>query len=112
MSQSSQQELNPARVAFIKARWHADIVDQAHAAFLEWRKMPAPRHRPRWLRWSLISSVKRPSNSRPARRAPSSAWRDGRLAGETPVPQLKAAVNLALFASDRFIHSFIHSIAR
>ena len=35
MSQSSQQKLNPARVAFIKARWHADIVDQAHLAFID-----------------------------------------------------------------------------
>lgn len=25
----------PARLAFIKARWHADIVDQAHAGFVE-----------------------------------------------------------------------------
>jgi len=25
----------PARVAFIKARWHADIVDQAHVGFTE-----------------------------------------------------------------------------
>ena len=25
----------PARLAFIKARWHADIVDQAHVGFVE-----------------------------------------------------------------------------
>ncbi|MGH1482074.1 MAG: 6,7-dimethyl-8-ribityllumazine synthase [Geminicoccales bacterium] len=25
----------PARIAFIKARWHADIVDQAHVGFVE-----------------------------------------------------------------------------
>ncbi|MGI9420047.1 MAG: 6,7-dimethyl-8-ribityllumazine synthase [Geminicoccaceae bacterium] len=25
----------PTRIAFIKARWHADIVDQAHAGFFE-----------------------------------------------------------------------------
>ena len=25
---------NILRIAFIKARWHADIVDQAHAGFL------------------------------------------------------------------------------
>ena len=28
------QALKPARIAFIKARWHAEIVDQAHKGFV------------------------------------------------------------------------------
>ena len=28
------ESLKPARIAFIKARWHADIVDQAHIGFV------------------------------------------------------------------------------
>lgn len=33
----------PLRVAFIKARWHADIVDQAHAGFAERLAALAPK---------------------------------------------------------------------
>ena len=28
------QAVKPARIAFIKARWHAEIVDQAHNGFM------------------------------------------------------------------------------
>ncbi len=34
MNQSSQQNPATIRVAVLKARWHADIVDEAHAAFM------------------------------------------------------------------------------
>ncbi len=35
MNQSSQNHLHGPRIAFIAARWHADIVDQARDAFTE-----------------------------------------------------------------------------
>ncbi len=35
MNQSSQNDPNEMRIAFIQARWHADIVDQCRVAFLD-----------------------------------------------------------------------------
>ena len=35
---------NTLRIAFIKARWHADIVDQAHAGFLRDMKASGAAH--------------------------------------------------------------------
>lgn len=35
MNQSSTENLSAVHVAFIKARWHADIVDECHTAFVQ-----------------------------------------------------------------------------
>lgn len=35
MNQSSQQNQEKTRIAFIQARWHADIVDQCTVAFIQ-----------------------------------------------------------------------------
>lgn len=35
MNQSSQTNPNELRIAFVQARWHADIVDQCRMAFLD-----------------------------------------------------------------------------
>ena len=34
MNQSPSQNSDPLRIAFVKARWHADIVDRCHEAFV------------------------------------------------------------------------------
>ncbi len=35
MNQSSHENSKPVRIAFVQARWHADIVDQCRLSFID-----------------------------------------------------------------------------